>query len=229
MTTDLSERGLERLVCKALTGDLCDPPTGPTSGAPAAAGGCGWSPGNRHDYNREYCLDLVQLRTFLYATQPDAAPTLRLEEDGPTRRKFLARLQGEIAKQGVVAVLRHGIRHGTHHLELFYGAPSPHNRTARRRFGQNRFTVTRQLRYSRDEAQRALDMVLSINGLPVFTFELKNSLTRQTVADAVEQYKRDRNPREPLFQLGRAWPTSRWTTTKCSSAPISGARRAELG
>ena len=203
MTTDLSERGLERLICKALTGDLCDPPAGPTSGAPAAAGGCGWSPGNRHDYNREYCLDLVQLRTFLHATQPDAAPALRLEEDSPTRRKFLARLQGEIARQGVVAVLRNGIRHGAHHLELFYGAPSPHNRTAQRRFGQNRFTVTRQLRYSRDEAQRALDMVLSINGLPVFTFELKNSLTRQTVADAVEQYRRDRNPREPLFQLGR--------------------------
>ena len=81
--------------------------------------------------------------------------------------------------------------------------PPPHNETARRRFGQNRFTVTRQLRYSRDEAQRALDLVLCINGLPVFTFELKNSLTRQTVADAVEQYRRDRNPREPLFHLGR--------------------------
>ncbi|MYG46158.1 MAG: type I restriction endonuclease subunit R [Synechococcus sp. SB0675_bin_6] len=203
MTTDLSERGLERLICQALTGDHCDPPAGPTIGTPSAPGGCGWSPGNRHDYNREYCLDIVQLRTFLHATQPDAVPTLRLDEDGPTRRKFLARLQGEIAKHGVVAVLRDGIRHGAHHLELFYASPSLHNETARRRFQQNRFTVTRQLRYSRDSAQRALDMALFINGLPVFTLELKNSLTQQAVADAVEQYKRDRNPREPLFQLGR--------------------------
>ena len=63
--------------------------------------------------------------------------------------------------------------------------------------------MTRQLRYSRDERQLALDLCLFINGLPVATFELKNSLTKQTVADAVEQYKRDRNPSEKLFELGR--------------------------
>jgi type I restriction enzyme R subunit len=66
-----------------------------------------------------------------------------------------------------------------------------------------RLSVTRQLRYSRDEAQRALDMALFINGLPIATFELKNSLTKQTVADAVAQYQRDRDPREKLFEFGR--------------------------
>ena len=63
--------------------------------------------------------------------------------------------------------------------------------------------MTRQLRYSNDNAQLALDLCLFINGLPVATFELKNSLTKQTVDDAVEQYRRDRNPREKLFELGR--------------------------
>ena len=63
--------------------------------------------------------------------------------------------------------------------------------------------MTRQLRYSRDETQRALDIALFINGLPVFTFELKNSLTKQTVDDAVRQYRKDRNPRERLFEFGR--------------------------
>ena len=63
--------------------------------------------------------------------------------------------------------------------------------------------MTRQIRYSNDNAQLALDLCLFINGLPVATFELKNSLTKQTVDDAVEQYKRDRNPREKLFELGR--------------------------
>ncbi|MEX2552394.1 MAG: type I restriction endonuclease, partial [Actinomycetota bacterium] len=67
----------------------------------------------------------------------------------------------------------------------------------------NRFSVTRQLRYSRDETQLALDLGLFINGLPIATFELKNSLTKQTVQDAEEQYKRDRDPRERLFELGR--------------------------
>ena len=116
---------------------------------------------------------------------------------------FLARLQGEVSKRGTIDVLRHGVKHGAHDLELFYGTPSAGNTQAQERFEQNRFTVVRQLRYSRDETQRALDIGLFINGLPVFTFELKNNLTKQTVADAVEQYKRDRNPREKLFELGR--------------------------
>ena len=100
-------------------------------------------------------------------------------------------------------MLRHGIKHGAHDLSLFYGAPSAGNPQAQERFEENRFTVVRQLRYSRDETQRALDIALFINGLPVFTFELKNSLTKQTVDDAVQQYRRDRNPREKLFELGR--------------------------
>src|SRR5207245_9629236 len=68
---------------------------------------------------------------------------------------------------------------------------------------QNRFTVTRQLRYSRDETKLALDLCLFINGLPIATFEMKNSLTKQTVDDAVQQFKRDREPRELLFRFGR--------------------------
>ena len=204
MTTDTSERGLERLICTALAGQPCDPPTAGTAAVPPAGyGGVGWSGSSFHDYDREYCVDLVQLSAFLRATQPDATESLGLTEDDPTRRKFLARLQGEINKRGTIDVLRHGIRHGAHNLELFYGTPSPGNEQARERFEQNRFTVTRQLRYSRDETQRALDIALFINGLPVFTFELKNSLTKQTVDDAVWQYKQDRNPREKLFEFGR--------------------------
>ena len=204
MTTDLTERGLERLICKALTGDPCDPPSDHTVGEPIGTyGGVGWSPGNHHDYNREYCVDLVQLRTFLHITQPESAPALRLDEDCPTRRKFLARLQGEINKHGTIDILRNGIKHGPHELDLFYGTPSAQNETAQQRFRQNQFSVTRQLRYSRDETQRSLDIGLFINGLPVFTFELKNSLTKQTYTDAIWQYKKDRSPREPLFRFGR--------------------------
>ncbi len=204
MGTDTSERGLERLICTALAGHPCDPPaTGTISEPSAGYGGVGWSGGNFHDYDREYCVDLVQLAAFLNATQPKAAESLRLSEDSPTRRKFLARMQGEISKRGTIDVLRHGIKHGAHHLELFFGTPSAENEKAKKRFKLNRFTVTRQLRYSRDETQRALDIGLFMNGLPVFTFELKNNLTKQTVSDAVWQYKKDRNPREKLFQFGR--------------------------
>ena len=204
MTTDTSERGLERLICTALAGDPCEPPRGSTvAESSPPRGGVGWSPGDFHHYDREYCVDLPQLASFLKVTQPRVAGSLNLSDDGPSRRKFLARLQGEISKRGTIDVLRHGIKHGPHHLDLFYGTPSPGNEKAKERFEQNRFTVTRQLHYSRDETQRSLDIVLFINGLPVLTFELKNSLTKQTVDDAIEQYKRDRNPREKLFEFGR--------------------------
>ena len=163
----------------------------------------GWSAGNPHDYDRTHCVDLVQLSAFLGETQPRIAESLSLPDDSPTRRKFLARLKNEVCKRGVIDVLRDGIRHGAHDLRLFYGTPSKGNPKAKEQFEQNRFSVTRQLHYSRDEAQRSLDVALFINGLPVFTFELKNRLTKQTVDDAVEQYKRDRNPREDLFKLGR--------------------------
>lgn len=205
--TDTSEAGLETLICRALTGSDCVPrPAGTpafVAETPAPYGGVGWLPGDPADYDREYCIDLVQLAAFLHSTQPEVAEALDLDNDSPTRRKFLARLQGEVSKRGVVDVLRGGIQHGPYRIELFYGTPSPGNEQARALYEQNRFTVTRQLRYSRDETQRALDLVLFINGLPVFTFELKNRLTKQTVHDAIEQYRRDRNPREKLFELGR--------------------------
>ncbi len=204
MTTDTSERGLERLICTALTGSPCDAggAVGAVEERPAVYG-AGWICGDPRDYDREYCVDLAQFTAFLGATQPELSATLDLGNDGPTRRKFLARLQGEITKRGTIDVLRHGIKHGPHHVDLFYGTPSAGNVKAIERNAANRFSVSRQLRYSRDETQRALDAGLFINGLPIATFELKNSLTKQTVEDAVQQYLRDRDPREKLFEFGR--------------------------
>lgn len=186
MSTDLSEKGLETLIVDHMT---------------SAVGG--WLAGDPKDYEREYAVDLAQLATFLEATQPETHGSLDLGNNSPTRRKFLARLQGEITKRGVIDVLRNGVKHGPHQLDLFYGTPSAGNLPAIERYAANRFSVTRQLRYSRDETQLALDMALFINGLPVATFELKNSLTKQTAEDAVAQYKRDRDQRELLFHFGR--------------------------
>jgi type I restriction enzyme R subunit len=205
VTTDTSERGLERLICTALTGAACDAEQARTDVVRErpAAYGAGWVCGDPGDFDREYCVDLAQLAAFLRETQPKVAEALSLDQDSPTRRAFLARLQGEITSRGTVDVLRRGLKHQQHHLDLFYGRPSAGNQKAEARYAANRFTITRQLRYSRDEAQLALDLALFINGLPVATFELKNSLTKQTVADAVQQYMRDRDPREKLFEFGR--------------------------
>jgi len=202
--SDTTEKGLEALIVAQMTGaPAAAPDAGMDERPEPFVGLANWILGDAADYDRAYAIDLTQLTAFIAATQEALVEALDLTGGGPRRHQFLTRLQGEISKRGVVDVLRHGVKHHQFHVELFYGAPSLGNVRASERFGQNRFSVTRQLRYSRVDAGNALDLALFVNGLPAFTFELKNSLTKQTVADAEEQYKRDRDPRELLFELGR--------------------------
>ncbi len=214
MTTDTTEKGLESLIMRHLTGvDGLTVEPGyaafetPAQYAAAKAAGSGWLAGAPADYDRAHSLDVPQLFRFLEDTQPDALKRLGISDYRNTtdikRLKFLNRLSAEIGKHGVIHVLRKGVKHETCDFTLFYGTPSAGNVTATALFAKNRFSVTRQLRYSLDETRRALDLCLFINGLPVATFELKNSLTKQTAADGEEQYKRDRDPREKLFEFGR--------------------------
>ena len=214
MNTDTTEKGLETLIMHHMTGTDGLFPDGSsmvenTSDGLAAqkAGGSGWHAGSSAAFDRAHCIDVSQLFAFLKATQPDTLAKLNIGNYGDTknitRQKFLARISSEIGKRGVIDVLRRGIDDGPLHFEMFYGTPSPGNDKAAERFAQNRFSITRQLRYSQDETRRSLDLAAFINGLPVSTFELKNSLTKQTVEDAVEQYRRDRDPREKLFGFGR--------------------------
>ena len=158
--TDTTEKGLEALIVESLVSEA------------------GYVQGESSDYDRDHAVDLAQLRNFMTATQPDTAGALRLEEDGPARLQLLHRLQGEIARRGVIDVLRNGLKHGPVSADLFYGTPSPGNTKAEARFAANIFSITRQLRYSKDETRLALDLALFINGLPVATFELKNRLTK---------------------------------------------------
>ena len=185
MTTDTTEKGLEALIVESLVSEAR------------------YVQGDPTEYDRDYAVDLAKLLTFLDSTQSKAVEQLGIGDSGPKRASFLARLQGEVAKRGVIDALRHGIKHGPAQIELFYGTPSPGNTKAAERFAANIFSVSRQLRYSKDETQLALDLCVFINGLPIATFELKNRLTKQTVEDAVQQYKRDRDGRELLFQFGR--------------------------
>lgn len=164
----------------------------------------GWIQGASMDYLPAYALDLPQLAAFIEATQPDLVEPLSLHSATPTRHEFLSRLQGEITKSGVVNVLRRGIDHRQHHVDLFFPTPTLGNARAAELFAGNRFAVTRQLHYSATDPSRSLDIGAFVNGLPVFTFELKNNITKQTFDDAVAQYKRDRDPRELIFQFGRS-------------------------
>jgi type I restriction enzyme R subunit len=204
-TTDTSEKGLETLIIRHMTGtDAIGVAANAVKDAPDAAGS-GYFAGSPKDYDRAIAIDVPQLFAFLRSTQPDEFRKLGITDDPKDfqRVKFLTRISSELGKRGVIDVLRKGVDDGPLHFDLFYGTPSPGNAKAEALHAKNRFSITRQLAYSMDETRRALDLCLFINGLPIATFELKNSLTKQTVEDAIEQYRRDRDPRERLFEFGR--------------------------
>ena len=159
----------------------------------------GYELGSSADYNKDYALDESRLLRFLQDTQPDAVDQINILNNDHARYKFFDRLRGEIAKRGIVDVLRKGIQHYPADLIMFYMTPTDKNLQAKVLFEKNIFSVTRQLNYSNNSTQLALDFVIFINGLPIITCELKNSLTKQNIDDAVQQYRDDRDPKELLF------------------------------
>lgn len=183
--TDKTEKGFETLIVNWLVNQN------------------GYQQGTNEDYNKEYAIDETRIFRFLNDTQPKEMAKLGVNQSDQKKRQFLNRLSGEITRRGIIDVLRNGIKAYPADLILFYFTPTENNEQAKRLFDKNIFSVTRQLRYAIDASKLALDLCLFINGLPVITIELKNHFTGQTTADAVEQYKKDRNPRELLFSFKR--------------------------
>ncbi|MDP3434254.1 MAG: type I restriction endonuclease [Bacteroidota bacterium] len=154
-------------------------------------------------YNRVDCVDEDLLFSFLHSTQEKEVIKLQAIHGSNYRSKVLYRLNNQIKTFGIIEVLRKGITDNNIKLKLFFDKPvSILNEKDLNHYNQNIFSVTRQVHYS-NLNENSLDLVVFINGLPIITFELKNELTKQTVKDAIKQYKSSRDPKEELFRLGR--------------------------
>ena len=110
-------------------------------------------------------------------------------------RKFFSKLSSELSKRGVSDILRKGFRYISELFDMYYPLPSELNPTAKEFYGKNLFCVTRQLYYSKVNTN-SIDVMISLNGLPLMTLELKNHYTGQTIDNAIKQYQDDRNPKE---------------------------------
>ena len=145
-----------------------------------------------------------ELIGFLKDTQPKEYAKLELQYGTSNNEKICQNISAEITKFGTLHVLRKGFTDRGAKFRLAYFKPaSGMNPEHELLYRQNRFCVVRQVKYSKKDTNDALDIVIFLNGLPIITMELKNSLTGQYVEDAVKQYKRDRDSREPLFQFMR--------------------------
>ncbi len=156
-------------------------------------------------YDNVACLDKELLFQFLETTQPKAVAKLKQYHKDLYEQKIIKRLNDQIILKGVVEVLRKGITDGNTDtkLHLFYNKPvSAYNADANALYQANLFSVMRQVYFS-PKNKKSLDMMVFINGIPVISFELKNELTKQTVKNAIKQYKEDRDPSEEIFRLGR--------------------------
>ena len=167
----------------------------------------GLVPGGYHrrspeDYDRSLCLIPADVVDFLLATQPREWEKLKQHHGADVKPRFLGRLSREIGRRGALDVLRNGVKDSGCKFRLAYFRPaSGLNEELQRLHAANLFAVVRQLRFS-EQGEESLDLALFLNGIPIFTAELKNPLNGQDVEDAIRQYQYDRDPREPLFAYG---------------------------
>lgn len=159
--------------------------------------------GNNNDYNKIYAIDEVRLFRFLHDTQSKKLSELRIEENAVEKKKFLDRLSRKLSDDGVINIIRKGMKYKNQTIDFYMVRPSEGNQDAKESYEKNIFSITRQLRYSGDYGKLALDICIFLNGLPIITMELKNQFTKQNRNDAIKQYKTDRTPDELLFQFKR--------------------------
>ena len=210
MSPEVSERAFEAAIECALLRhgpDACPGDVTAVRESPPAYGDEP-APGGYHrrqpeDYDRGLCLIPTDVLDFLLATQPKVWEQLRQHHGAEVKPRFLGRLSREIARRGALDVLRNGVKDSGCKFRLAYFRPaSGLNEELQRLHAANLFAVVRQLRFS-EQGDQSLDLALFLNGIPIFTAELKNPLNGQDVEDAIRQYREDRDPREPLFAYGR--------------------------
>ena len=204
-TSKTNEQAFEALIERALIGTTLEErkESGQTDVDTQAPDAAHYYWGKPSDFEKKVALDQRRLWSFLEATQQE-------ELDKYVGKDLKASLEKQIDSDirtfGIIQVLRKGVELNNIKVSLFYPKPSAaDSELSKKQYASNQFSVTRQQTFSLQNPGLEIDMVLYVNGLPIFTFELKNPWTHQTAKyDGQKQYKSvERNPKEPLLQYGR--------------------------
>ena len=180
-STDTSETGLQKLIIKKLVEEQ------------------GYIQTKSNDFDKEFCINKKQLMEFIRASQPENYDFIIKKGE----RKFLSRLDEKIKKDGVIEVLRKGVKHLDRTIDIFYqDVNSSHNSKDKLKYDSNIFSVTEELVYTGTNSNE-IDLVIFINGIPIITMELKNAYTYQSVKDAINQYINNRDKKDKIFNFAR--------------------------
>lgn len=165
----------------------------------------GWEKESFQDsqYDSSVGMDVDKLVAFIEQTQPKQWKRYLTIHQSDAKRKLIKRFDEEVNAHGMLHVLRNGIRDRGVILKVAFFRPvSGLNEELQEKYEANRFTCTRQFAYSPNN-RNTIDMVLSVNGIPLVALELKNQYTGQSVENALVQYQQDRNPKELVFNFNR--------------------------
>jgi type I restriction enzyme R subunit len=168
--------------------------------------GGGWSRGDAQAFDRERALFPEEFFAFVQATQPELWDELRGQHGASVESGVLDALLKSLESRGMLDVLRHGFKFYGRKIDCAYFRPAHSlNPDMLAKYEQNRLEVTRQIHFAphgHADQDQSIDLLLSLNGLPIATAELKNQLTHQNVHHAVTQYQ-GRDARHRLFQFKR--------------------------
>ncbi len=165
--------------------------------------GHGWHKGDPTRFDRSLALDAAEVLRFIAETQGETWGQLRSQHGENVGKTVIEWLANALDHQGMLDVLRHGFGFMGKWLRVAAFKPSHGmNPDLLEKYAKNRLTATRQVRFD-PGSEQSLDMLLSLNGLPIATVELKNPLTGQNVQHAIAQYRIDRNPHLPVFRFGK--------------------------
>lgn len=161
----------------------------------------GWLEGNANDFSSEIAVDKKAILDFIQTSQPKEWELLKSYYKDEVENKFFQRLFKELDLRGMLDVIRHGITDSGVKFKMAYFKPdSGLNPDTLKQYSLNKHYITRQVYFS-PKNKKSIDLLLSLNGLPVATIELKNHFTGQRVKEAIEQYKTSRDPKDLLFQF----------------------------
>ncbi len=159
----------------------------------------GYVKGNQDNYDKKKAIDMTALMSFIERTQPKVWKRYQNTYGDKVEKQLYSIFQQNVADNGLIYVLRHGLMDRGMKLMFAYFAPASNlNTDLVEKYNQNVLTCTRQFAYS-TKNHNTIDMVLSLNGIPVVALELKNQFKGQTVEDSMTQWRDNRDPKEPMF------------------------------
>ncbi len=161
----------------------------------------GYVKGNQDTYDKVRAIDMPVLISFIEATQPKVWQRYKNVYGEKSERQLYQIFQQNVEDNGLIHVLRNGVKDRGMEIRFAYFKPASNlNDELVAKYNANILTETRQFAYS-TENHNTIDMVLSLNGIPIVAIELKNQITGQSVANSKRQYMYDRSPKEFLFRF----------------------------